>query len=689
MPWRNSCLATTDTFGKKKYTIGDSNEAVCGDDQIYNRLTAGCCKNAIVAVPEINNWQPNPNFGCCDHLLMNPLKEKCCRKHHYFYFDSHLIPNKTELDCCGTGYYNRSAEICNNGTVVKKQLDKKLCGYTYYDPKVEGCCDFVIYEKRNSKCCKGSTRSVARLEDKCCNGVGMDKNHICCEGLLAKKNRQDDVDCCFSNDFTKAKAYSRALGERCYQGNIISGYREGTEPCGAHGYYDPRMEICCNNNVFNASYDCCDGEAYKKENQMCCFDKVQNLPTALGNCCDIDEKAYRFNDQSNPCKSLCGTTLYDNAKEVCCENEIYREKRDFECCGNAYINIYRKECCADRHPYKIRGHLKCCANRKLYNAKAYSCNTQGLVVPKYTNQLCLPRFLQSFHKTKLLSCNSTYGVRGIIEKVSITIQNSSDTDTLNIYFTADIGISKNIGGSADKFTSYASLTFHVEVYKTVSAKCTQHLQAKTRVMVFFDSEPAANIVNIGPDSRVFLFKHTPKREQEIASCTVKVWDPRQKNDPVATMEPGEGETRRDCWTVAFGDSYNGQERCVAAGYDNGDIKLFDLRNMSLKWETNVKNGVCCLEFDRKDIPMNKLVATTLESKFHVFDMRTQHPSKGFASLTERAHKSTVWLARHLPQNRDVFMTLGGNGSLNLWKYSYPSSRSRKDTDGLDVGIAEM
>ncbi|KAH9507210.1 WD repeat-containing protein 92 [Bulinus truncatus] len=169
--------------------------------------------------------------------------------------------------------------------------------------------------------------------------------------------------------------------------------------------------------------------------------------------------------------------------------------------------------------------------------------------------------------------------------------------------------------------------------------------------------------------------------------TVKVWDPRQKNDPVATMEPGEGETRRDCWTVAFGDSYNGQERCVAAGYDNGDIKLFDLRNMSLKWETNVKNGVCCLEFDRKDIPMNKLVATTLESKFHVFDMRTQHPSKGFASLTERAHKSTVWLARHLPQNRDVFMTLGGNGSLNLWKYSYPSSRSRKDTDGLDVGIA--
>lgn len=45
--------------------------------------------------------------------------------------------------------------------------------------------------------------------------------------------------------------------------------------------------------------------------------------------------------------------------------------------------------------------------------------------------------------------------------------------------------------------------------------------------------------------------------------------------------------------------------------------------------------VCCVEFDRKDIDMNKLVATSLEGKFHVFDMRTQHPTKGFASVSEK------------------------------------------------------
>jgi len=45
--------------------------------------------------------------------------------------------------------------------------------------------------------------------------------------------------------------------------------------------------------------------------------------------------------------------------------------------------------------------------------------------------------------------------------------------------------------------------------------------------------------------------------------------------------------------------------------------------------------VCSLEFDRKDIEMNKLAATCLESKIHVFDVRTQHPRKGFASVTEK------------------------------------------------------
>ena len=71
-------------------------------------------------------------------------------------------------------------------------------------------------------------------------------------------------------------------------------------------------------------------------------------------------------------------------------------------------------------------------------------------------------------------------------------------------------------------------------------------------------------------------------------------------------------------------TYSDEERCIAAGYDNGDVKLFDIRTQTMRYETNVSNGVTNIEFDRKDIEMNKMGLTTLESKFRVFDMRTQH-----------------------------------------------------------------
>lgn len=167
---------------------------------------------------------------------------------------------------------------------------------------------------------------------------------------------------------------------------------------------------------------------------------------------------------------------------------------------------------------------------------------------------------------------------------------------------------------------------------------------------------------------------------------VRLWDTRVP-EPVLALEPGEGQSARDCWTVAFGNSFSDEDRIIAAGYDNGDVKLFDLRTNTMRYETNVANGVTCVEFDRKDIEMNKMAVTTLESKFRVFDMRTQHPTEGFACLSEKAHKSTVWCSRHLPQNRDLFMTGGGNGGFNMYKYHYPKSRTSTSKDNVPIGVA--
>jgi WD40 repeat protein len=167
---------------------------------------------------------------------------------------------------------------------------------------------------------------------------------------------------------------------------------------------------------------------------------------------------------------------------------------------------------------------------------------------------------------------------------------------------------------------------------------------------------------------------------------VKIWDPRV-NQAVVTLDPDKASCSRDCWSVAFGNSYNYDERSILAGFDNGDVKLFDLRTNTMRWETNCKNGVTSVQFDRQDIEMNKIVVTTLESKFRCYDARTQHSEDGLEFLSERAHRSTVWTAKHLPQNRDIFMTGGGNGGFNIYKYHYPQNRIGKHAkDGTPVGV---
>jgi WD40 repeat protein len=128
------------------------------------------------------------------------------------------------------------------------------------------------------------------------------------------------------------------------------------------------------------------------------------------------------------------------------------------------------------------------------------------------------------------------------------------------------------------------------------------------------------------------------------------------------------------------------ERCIAAGYDNGDLKIFDLKQNRLITDENVKNGICGMEFDRKDIKMNKLVVTGLEGRFYLYDLRTYHPVKGFSSMSRKTTGSTIWGARHTPFNRDIFVTLGGDGNLSLYKYNYPKQRVIQDAEGRDEGV---
>ena len=63
--------------------------------------------------------------------------------------------------------------------------------------------------------------------------------------------------------------------------------------------------------------------------------------------------------------------------------------------------------------------------------------------------------------------------------------------------------------------------------------------------------------------------------------------------------------------ILLGNAWNNEERVVAAGYDNGEVKLFDLKAMSTLSELTISSGVCIeknimIFFNSNNLLVNKL-----------------------------------------------------------------------------------
>ncbi|KAF9559898.1 hypothetical protein EC968_006421 [Mortierella alpina] len=206
--------------------------------------------------------------------------------------------------------------------------------------------------------------------------------------------------------------------------------------------------------------------------------------------------------------------------------------------------------------------------------------------------------------------------------------------------------------------------------------------------------------------------------------TVKLWDTRQnhkdaaaatpgaKPSPISTMALANGD-RHDVWCVAMGGagtaaSPGADDLMVVAGYDNGDVRALDLRMGKAVFETNVKHGVCAVEFDRRQGHVGSLIATTLEGTLHSFDLI--HGQFAAADKVpeevinvQSGDDSTLWQARHIPQRPNVFAVTDGGGNIHLYEHGderklikfLGSSRIAKqgilslefneDLDGLFVG----
>lgn len=104
----------------------------------------------------------------------------------------------------------------------------------------------------------------------------------------------------------------------------------------------------------------------------------------------------------------------------------------------------------------------------------------------------------------------------------------------------------------------------------------------------------------------------------------------------------------------------------------------------MRWETNVRNGACCIETPNKYNKLDELIVSTTHGGLYVFqnldDKFSQIPritktdadelpidQRNHANDSNHSHVTpTVWCVKHLPQNKNILATCGGSGNMRLW-----------------------
>jgi len=159
--------------------------------------------------------------------------------------------------------------------------------------------------------------------------------------------------------------------------------------------------------------------------------------------------------------------------------------------------------------------------------------------------------------------------------------------------------------------------------------------------------------------------------------TVKMWDRRIMQKSIVTME---GNEKKDCWSVSA--SSNG--KYIASGFNNGDVRIFDITAGKVFWETTLPRGVTSLHFTTGD-KLDKLTASIVGGTVSIWDLQTRHRSQGYTRTDIQLDKTTIWDAKCAPQKDSLILAPLGSGAIDLIRYVDPGHRVMIGSDGRNVG----
>lgn len=318
-------LSTLSFFLFSSVSIGASTTfPICpGGDSRFNPKTQICCSGKV---HHRFSWYQ----GCCDQATFDPNYAKCC--------NGAVFQDKNA--CCSGVGYRMNEDACCGGKVFEGVV--RCCGDVGINAHTHSCCAGTAYNRSSQICCQGSVQSKRFIGfTTCCGQRSISTPQRCCHGKKVYDN----------------------VHQRCENGEVVDKEVE-LATCGQSIKYPYRRDVCCKGKVFENMNSCCNGVGYHSGTAVCCdgivyegYQRCCNAvpyPNGVHGCCG--RKLYKLGpnlccqDTINEVPSIAHRCIrnstYDINRDVICKGKRFQLAR--WCCGGHGYLHGKKVCCGDK-----------------------------------------------------------------------------------------------------------------------------------------------------------------------------------------------------------------------------------------------------------------------------------------------------------------------------------------------------
>lgn len=126
--------------------------------------------------------------------------------------------------------------------------------------------------------------------------------------------------------------------------------------------------------------------------------------------------------------------------------------------------------------------------------------------------------------------------------------------------------------------------------------------------------------------------------------------------------------------MVVGNAHSVDDRSVCAGYENGDISLFDLRKVSMLWNKNMpKTGICSVAFDSPEKPRGNIFWTGLNGAHGVLSTHQTTTQVGPVEAVPVKDKPavTIWRGKPSPHNPGLLGETDLEGNFRILRRFLP------------------